>query len=361
MIRLIREESDCIQKPGWTHSYRETLKQDEKNSKSDAESSSQVKLQVAYFGGLMKKVAGKLVATDQKSGTVDLSESETWSFHEDEVTQNSHRKLQQFRKLGKSWSWKKGMAIQSYRRASHVSVFSIVRKIYEREPTDNMEDLDVNVALWSIFLNTTLQAAVHLGQDYEVNPRFVKIHHLWKTVKQLLKETEKMIRIRQKVTGVTTIDYKELTLRSTSLLCNRAWQRTKRSVCSVTMHVHARWCSAPHTACGARHTCTLRGHFGSRRLLLFCGSRQRKMDMVEHGSRSAVLNGLPVHVPAVSPRELTGTTALKRGIPPGARGGIQILGMVSALTAVVDVAAFSNAEKQELVALVQSRQASWRR
>ena len=31
-----------------------------------------------------------------------------------------------------------------------------------------------------------------------------------------------------------------------------------------------------------------------------------------------------MHVPAVSPRELTGTAALKRGIPPGARGGIQI-------------------------------------
>ena len=65
-----------------------------------------------------------------------------------------------------------------------------------------------------------------------------------------------------------------------------------------------------------------------------------------------------MHVPAVSPRELTGTTVLKRKIPPGARGGIQILGMVSTLTAVVDVAAFSSAEKQELVALVQSRQAS---
>ena len=37
---------------------------------------------------------------------------------------------------------------------------------------------------------------------------------------------------------------------------------------------------------------------------------------------------LPVHVPAVSPRELTGTAALQRGIPPVARGGIQILGMV---------------------------------
>ena len=65
-----------------------------------------------------------------------------------------------------------------------------------------------------------------------------------------------------------------------------------------------------------------------------------------------------MHVPAVSPRELTGTTALKRGIPPGARGGIQLLGMVSALTAVFDVVAFSSAEKQELVALVQSRPSS---
>ena len=34
----------------------------------------------------MEKVAGKLVATDEKSGVVDLSESETWSYHEDDVT-----------------------------------------------------------------------------------------------------------------------------------------------------------------------------------------------------------------------------------------------------------------------------------
>ena len=38
----------------------------------------------------------------------------------------------------------------------------------------------MNVAIWDIFLNTTLQAAVHLGQDYEVNLRFVK-NHLWKS------------------------------------------------------------------------------------------------------------------------------------------------------------------------------------
>ena len=45
------------------------------------------------------------------------------------------------------------------------AVFSIVRRIYGREHVDRM----VNMAIWSIFLNATLRAAVHLGQDYEAN------------------------------------------------------------------------------------------------------------------------------------------------------------------------------------------------
>ena len=28
---------------------------------------------------------------------------------------------------------------------------------------------ELNMAIWGIFLNTTLRAAVHLGQDYEAN------------------------------------------------------------------------------------------------------------------------------------------------------------------------------------------------
>ena len=44
-------------------------------------------------------------------------------------------------------------------------VYSIVRKTYDRKPTDEMEDLDVNPAVWGVFMNITLQAAVHLGQD----------------------------------------------------------------------------------------------------------------------------------------------------------------------------------------------------
>ena len=58
-----------------------------RNSKSDAASSSQARLEDAYLGGLMDTATEKPVATKEESGDVDLSESETWSFHEEEVTE----------------------------------------------------------------------------------------------------------------------------------------------------------------------------------------------------------------------------------------------------------------------------------
>ena len=50
----------------------------------------------------------------------------------------------------------------------------------------------MNAAILGMFMNTTLQVAVHLGQDYAENLRFVK-NHLWKPVKQLFNDTEKLI------------------------------------------------------------------------------------------------------------------------------------------------------------------------
>ena len=67
-------------------------------------------------------------------------------------------------------------------------VYSIVRQIYGRSPTDDLNDLDENNALWGIFMNVTLQAAVHLGRDYMVNPRFTK-NQLLMSVKQFFQVT----------------------------------------------------------------------------------------------------------------------------------------------------------------------------
>ena len=73
-----------------------------------------------------------------------------------------------------------------------------------REQDDPGDDLDVNMAILSTFLNTTLQAAVHLGQDYEANLRSVK-YHLWNSVAQFFNETGKVISERPEITGVNTI------------------------------------------------------------------------------------------------------------------------------------------------------------
>ena len=100
------------------------------------------------------------------------------------------------------------------------TVFSIVRKIYGREPTDNKEDLDVNAATWGIFLNTALQAAVHLGQDY--GEFTICQESSLEVCETVFNETGILIRDQTEITGVTTIDYKEYTWRSTSLLCDRA-------------------------------------------------------------------------------------------------------------------------------------------
>ena len=102
------------------------------------------------------------------------------------------------------------------------AVFSIVRKFYERAPDDPIDDLHVNMAFWCILLNTTLQAAVSLGQ---ANLRCVK-NHLWNSVGQLFNETGTLISEQTENTGVNTLNFKELTWMSASLLCSKAYRTT---------------------------------------------------------------------------------------------------------------------------------------
>ena len=70
------------------------------------------------------------------------------------------------------------------------AVFSMVWKICGKQPGDPMEDLNVNFAIWRIFMNTTLRAAVYLGKDYDTNLSFVK-NYLWKTTRQLFSGRQK--------------------------------------------------------------------------------------------------------------------------------------------------------------------------
>ena len=105
-----------------------------------------------------------------------------------------------------------------------------MRKIYDRSSTDNLDDLNVNTAKKGIFMNTTLQAAVHLGQDYMDNLRFTK-NQLLKSVKQLFPVTKKLIEDQKEISNLTTIDYKELTWSATKLLCDKVFAITNAKTC----------------------------------------------------------------------------------------------------------------------------------
>ena len=174
------------------------------NSESDA--TSQARLKDAYLGGLMETPTVKLVATKEESWDVDLSESETGS-EEDVTGKPAAYKTAAGKPYAPSKSacqgreWSHNLQVSPATIHHTEAVFSIVRGIYGQELDDPLSDFDVNMAIWGIFLNATLRAAVHLGQDYEVNLRYVK-NNLWNSVGQLSNETGKLISDQTEITGV---------------------------------------------------------------------------------------------------------------------------------------------------------------
>ena len=74
-------------------------------------------------------------------------------------------------------------------------------------------------------MNTTLQAAVHLGQDFLENLRFTK-YDLLRSVGRLFQVTGELIKNQTEISGLTTIDYEDFTWSATSLLCDKAFRIT---------------------------------------------------------------------------------------------------------------------------------------
>ena len=70
-------------------------------------------------------------------------------------------------------------------------------------------------------MSVTLQAAVHLGQDYSKNPRSIK-NQLSKSVKQLFRTTERLTKDQVEITGLSTTDWNQPTWRESYSLRDRA-------------------------------------------------------------------------------------------------------------------------------------------
>ena len=197
------KKTDCIQMSGDTHSYGQACKQDEKKFKIRRSVEFSGATARCILGGLMDTATEKLVATNEESGDVDLSESENGS--EEDVTgkpvacETATEKRYAFSKSDCQRSPKAERTECPHNL--HVSpatihhkeaVFSIVRRIYGRQLA---------------------------------NLRFVK-NHLWNSVRQLFNEAGKVIKEQTEITGVSTTGFKDATWMSTSLLCEKAYRIT---------------------------------------------------------------------------------------------------------------------------------------
>ena len=79
-----------------------------------------------------------------------------------------------------------------------------------------MKDLDVNAAIWGVFMSVTLEAAVRLGIDNTENMRSTK-NQPKKSWRQLFQVTQKLITDQTEITGLTTIDWRQPMWRETTL------------------------------------------------------------------------------------------------------------------------------------------------
>ena len=161
--------------------------------------SSQARQQDAYLGWLMDTATEKFVATKEESGDVDPSESETGS-EEDVTGKTVARETATEKHYASSKSdceggpeaekvqWSHNIHVSPATIHHTEAVSSIVRGVFGREHDDLVKDLNVN-------MNATPQAAVHIGQDSEVNLRYVG-NNLRNRVEVLFNESEKLINER---------------------------------------------------------------------------------------------------------------------------------------------------------------------
>ena len=144
-------------------------------SSFDAASTSQVRPKHAYLGGLKEEQQGNLThEKEQISEESGHSESEPWYYkpvaqtnetcgkplagETAESISSAFQKTQNNKEATSEHFFAIWPRTISYTEAVH----DMVRKIYGRPPDDPVEDLDVNVAIWEIFMNATLRAAAHL-------------------------------------------------------------------------------------------------------------------------------------------------------------------------------------------------------
>ena len=172
-------------------------------SRPDEAPSSQVKLKDVYLHGLMDGSAGKLVATEEIRyyGIFLNLNLEAFMRMKWQVslcfTKKARRNLRlpSFQKNQGILKLKEGNGhmISTYPLQSCLAWTKSIR-LWERltteDPRTKWRTLTWTHLFGWMFMNTALQATVHLVQDYDQNIRFAK-NHFWSSFKKLFTESEK--------------------------------------------------------------------------------------------------------------------------------------------------------------------------
>ena len=162
-------KSSGIFKASCRTDWSSTGKPDARNRNHNAASSSQVWQKDAFLDAS----TGKLVATEEDQEHMNFPEKigmyrENLSIQDIQELQETQgtRKAE-----GNDEDWPQYLHISTNYVLNMEKVFSIVRQRNGRNPTGQMKDIDVNTAIWCIFMSVTLRAARKIHDLPRINPR----------------------------------------------------------------------------------------------------------------------------------------------------------------------------------------------
>ena len=177
---------------------------------------------------------GKPVAGDSNENTSSRSQARQWNANLDRsigkpIATGKTRKIK-----GKNWPHN----FQISDREKLEKIFPNLRQNIGRKQGDDMLDTNGNSLIWRILMSATMNAAVHLGRNYEDNLRPIK-NTKGKKVRQLFDVTQTLIEQQEEgISGTSTIDWWTSPWDRATLLNDRQVQLSTPKVYVVSDSVH---------------------------------------------------------------------------------------------------------------------------
>ena len=144
-----------------------------------------------------------------------------------QLNSKENQEIQKFQKVQKTQKPKSRIwPHNNFRISPHCvphmeKVFSIVRKIYDRTPTDDLNDLDVNTAICFFFFVCHTPSC---SSPWTIlfNEFTIRQESIFEVCGTPISATEKLIKEQTEIIGLSTTNWDQPMWKESSLLCGRA-------------------------------------------------------------------------------------------------------------------------------------------